>query len=37
MPPQDIDQALFCGIRNGQIADVTAVPLDFPAFDAFWA
>ena len=33
----DIDQALFCGIRNGQIADVTAVPLDFPAFDAFWA
>ena len=33
----DIDQALFCGIRDGQIADVTAVPLDFPAFDAFWA
>ena len=33
----DIDQALFCEIRNDQIADVTAVPLDFPAFDAFWA
>ena len=33
----DIDQALFCEIRGGQIADVTAVPLDFPAFDAFWA
>jgi ketosteroid isomerase-like protein len=33
----DIDQALFCGIRDGKIADVTAVPLDFPAFDAFWA
>jgi ketosteroid isomerase-like protein len=33
----DIDQALFCAIRDGKIADVTAVPLDFPAFDAFWA
>ena len=33
----DIDQALFCEIRDGQIADVTAVPLDFPAFEAFWA
>ena len=33
----DIDQALFCVIRDGQIADVTAVPLDFPSFDAFWA
>jgi ketosteroid isomerase-like protein len=33
----DIDQALFCEIRDGQIADVTAVPLDFPAFDAFWS
>lgn len=33
----DIDQALFCVIRDGQIADVTAVPLDFPAFDAFWS
>lgn len=32
----DIEQALFCVIRDGQIADVTAVPLDFPAFDAFW-
>ena len=33
----DIDQALFCVIRDGRLADVTAVPLDFPAFDAFWA
>ena len=32
----DIEQALFCVIRDGQLADVTAVPLDFPAFDAFW-
>ena len=33
----DIDQALFCVIRNDQIADVTAVPFDFEAFEAFWA
>jgi hypothetical protein len=33
----DIDQALFCEIRDGLIADVTAVPFDFPAFAAFWA
>jgi uncharacterized protein len=33
----DIDQALFCVVRDGQIADVTAVPFDYPAFDAFWA
>jgi uncharacterized protein len=33
----DIDQALFCVIRDGRIADVTAVPFDFAAFDAFWA
>jgi ketosteroid isomerase-like protein len=33
----DIDQALFCVIRDGQMADVTAVPFDFPAFAAFWA
>ena len=33
----DIEQALFCVIRDGQIADVTAVPFDFPAFVAFWA
>jgi uncharacterized protein len=32
----DIDQALFCEIRDGVIADVTAVPFDFPAFAAFW-
>jgi ketosteroid isomerase-like protein len=33
----DIDQALFCVVRDGRILDVTAVPFDFPAFDAFWA
>ena len=33
----DIDQALFCEIRDGRMADVTAVPFDFLAFDAFWA
>jgi uncharacterized protein len=33
----DIDQALFCEIRAGQLVDVTAVPFDFPAFEAFWA
>ena len=33
----DIDQALFCVIRGGTIAEVTAVPFDFPAFAAFWA
>jgi ketosteroid isomerase-like protein len=33
----DIEQALFCEIRGGQIADVTAVPFDFAAFSAFWA
>lgn len=33
----DIDQALFCEIRDGLIADVTAVPFDFPAFLAFWS
>lgn len=32
----DIDQALFCVIRDEQIADVTAIPFDFAAFDAFW-
>jgi uncharacterized protein len=32
----DIEQALFCVIRDGRIADVTAVPFDFPAFAAFW-
>ena len=32
----DIDQALVCVIRDEQIADVTAVPFDFPAFAAFW-
>jgi ketosteroid isomerase-like protein len=33
----DIDQALFCVIRDGRIVDVTAVPFDFAAFDSFWA
>jgi uncharacterized protein len=33
----DIDQALFCVIREGRLADVTAVPFDAAAFDAFWA
>ena len=32
----DIEQALFCVIRDGKIADVTAVPFDFPAFAEFW-
>jgi ketosteroid isomerase-like protein len=33
----DIHQALFCVIRDGQIADVTAIPFDLHAFEAFWA
>ena len=33
----DIYQALFCEVRGGQIADVTAVPFDFAAFEQFWA
>ncbi|HZT92042.1 MAG TPA: nuclear transport factor 2 family protein [Gaiellaceae bacterium] len=33
----DIEQALFCEIRGGVIADVTAVPFDYPAFSAFWS
>ena len=33
----DIEQALFCEIRDGKLADVTAVPFDFAAFAAFWA
>lgn len=33
----DIDQALFCVVRDGQLAEVTAVPFDGAAFDAFWA
>ena len=32
----DIRQALFCEVRDGRIADVTAVPFDFPAFESFW-
>jgi ketosteroid isomerase-like protein len=32
----DVDQALFCVIRDGVIADVTAVPFDYPAFVEFW-
>jgi ketosteroid isomerase-like protein len=33
----DIDQALFCLIRDGEIVDVTAIPFDFAAFNTFWA
>jgi uncharacterized protein len=33
----DIDQALFCVIRDRLLAEVTAVPFDAAAFDAFWA
>jgi ketosteroid isomerase-like protein len=33
----DIEQALFCIVRDDQLADVTAVPFDFPAFAAFWS
>jgi ketosteroid isomerase-like protein len=33
----DIDQALFCVIRDGRLAEITAVPFDAAAFDAFWA
>ena len=33
----DIDQALFCVVRDGRLADITAVPFDAAAFDAFWA
>ena len=33
----DIEQALFCVIRDGVLVDVTAVPLDYPAFVEFWS
>lgn len=33
----DIDQALVCVMRDGQIADVTALPFDFAAFASFWS
>jgi ketosteroid isomerase-like protein len=33
----DIDQALFCVVRDGRLVDVTAVPFDGAAFDAFWS
>lgn len=33
----DIEQALFCVIRDGKLTDVTAVPFDFVAFSAFWS
>jgi uncharacterized protein len=32
----DVDQALVIRIADGQLRDVTAVPLD-PAFERFWA
>ncbi len=33
----DIDQALFCVVRDGKLAEITAVPFDAAAFNAFWA
>ncbi len=33
----DIDQALVCVVRDGRLAEVTAVPFDGVAFEAFWA
>jgi ketosteroid isomerase-like protein len=33
----DIEQALFCTVRGGRLVDVTAVPFDAAAFDAFWS
>jgi ketosteroid isomerase-like protein len=33
----DIEQALFCVVREGRLVDVTAVPFDGAAFDAFWS
>jgi uncharacterized protein len=33
----DIEQALFCVVRDGRLVDVTAVPFDAAAFDAFWS
>lgn len=33
----DIHQALFCEVRDAQLADVTAVPFNFAAFEQFWA
>jgi hypothetical protein len=33
----DIDQALFCRVRDGRLTRIDAVPFDPVAFDAFWA
>lgn len=33
----DIDQVLLCEVRDGRWVDVTALPVDRAAFDAFWA
>ena len=33
----DIEQVLLIGHRNGIWVDITAVPTDPPAFEAFWA
>jgi ketosteroid isomerase-like protein len=33
----DIDQVLLIGHRDGIWTDITAVPTDPPAFEAFWA
>jgi ketosteroid isomerase-like protein len=32
----DIVQILLCEVRDGRLVDVTAVPTDPAAFDAFW-
>jgi ketosteroid isomerase-like protein len=33
----DIEIVLLCGFRLGRITDVTAMPVDSEAFDAFWS
>jgi ketosteroid isomerase-like protein len=33
----DLQQLLLCKVQDGRLADVTAVPTDQRAFDAFWS
>jgi len=33
----DLDQILLCRVEHGQLVEVTAVPTDQAAFEAFWA
>jgi uncharacterized protein len=33
----DLDQILLCRVEDGQLVEVTAVPTDQAAFEAFWA